>query len=107
VTALISMLALGVVSWVFRVGFVTLLPAERLPSRLQASLEHLAPAVLAAIVAVEVVGLVRDAQPVDGLALLAAGAVIGLVARRTRNLSIACALGVGVVLVLDLVVARL
>jgi branched-subunit amino acid transport protein len=106
-TALMSMLALGVVCWVFRIAFVTLLPAERLPARFQASLEHLAPAVLAAIVAVEVVGLVRGAQPVDALALLAASVVIGVVAHRTRNLSIACALGLGVVLVLDLVIGRL
>src|SRR3954447_22430975 len=106
-TALMSMLALGVVCWLFRIAFVTLLPAERLPARLQASLEHLAPAVLAALVAVEVVGLVRGAQPVDALALVAASTVIGLVAHRTRNLSIACALGLGIVLVLDLVVSRL
>jgi len=39
--------------------------------------------------------------------LLAAGAVVGVVARRTRNLSIACALGLGLVVVLDLVVGRL
>jgi branched-subunit amino acid transport protein len=106
-TALMSMLALGVVCWVFRIAFITLLPAERLPSRLQASLEHLAPAVLAALVAVEVVGLVRGAQPVDALALVAASVLIGVVAHRTRNLSIACALGLGVVLALDLVVPRL
>lgn len=106
-TALMSMLALGVVCWVFRIAFVTLLPAERLPSRLQASLEHLAPAVLAAIVAVGVVGLVRGAQPVDALALLAGSAVIGVVAYCTRNLSIACALGLGIVVVLDLWVGQL
>jgi branched-subunit amino acid transport protein len=106
-TALLSMLALGVVCWVFRIAFITLVPAERLPARLQAGLEHLAPAVLAAIVAVELVALVRHAQPVDAFALLAASAVIGLLAHRTRNLSIACALGVGVVLVLDLVASRL
>ena len=105
--ALLSMLALAAVSWVFRIAFITLLPAERLPARLQAGLEHLAPAVLAAIVAVELVGLVRGAQPVDALALLAAGAVIGLVAHCTRNLSIACALGLAVVLALDLLAGRL
>jgi branched-subunit amino acid transport protein len=106
-TAWISMLALGAVCWVFRIAFVTLLPAERLPTPLRASLEHLAPAVLAAIVAVELVGLVRSAPPADALALLAAGAVVGVVARRTRNHSIACVLGLGLVVVLDLVVGRL
>jgi branched-subunit amino acid transport protein len=106
-TAWMSMLALGAVCWVFRIAFVTLLPADRLPARFRASLEHLAPAVLAAIVAVELVGLVRSATPADALTLLAAGAVIGVVAGRTRNLSIACALGLGLVVVLDLVVGRL
>jgi branched-subunit amino acid transport protein len=41
------------------------LPADRLPARFQAGLEHLAPAVLAAIIATELVGLVAGAQPVD------------------------------------------
>jgi branched-subunit amino acid transport protein len=106
-TAGISMLALGAVCWVFRIAFVTLLPADRLPARLRASLEHLAPAVLAAIVAVELVGLVRNAPPADAMTLLAASAVIGVVAGLTRNLSIACALGLGLVLILDLVLGRL
>ena len=96
--ALLSMVLLGLVSWVLRIVFITLLPAP--PARLQSGLEYLAPAVLAAIVAVELVTLVRDARPVDGVVLLLAGAAIGLVAYRTRNLTIACALGVGVVLML-------
>ncbi|MEU4604505.1 AzlD domain-containing protein [Kribbella sp. NPDC023972] len=100
-TAMLSMLLLGAVSWVFRIAFVTLLPAERLPARLQTGLEYLAPAVLAAIVAVELSSLVRDAEPLDAMVLLAAGSVIGLVAFHTRNLSLACALGVGVVLIVD------
>jgi branched-subunit amino acid transport protein len=103
-TAWISMLALAAVCWILRIAFITLLPADRLPTSLRASLEHLAPAVLAAIVAVELVGLVRSAPPGDALTLLAAGAVIGVVAHRTRNLSIACALGLGLVLVLDLLI---
>jgi branched-subunit amino acid transport protein len=100
--ALVSMLVLGAVSWVFRIAFITLLPAERLPARLQNDLENLAPAVLAAIVAVELIALIRDAEPVDAVVLLGAGVAIGLVAYRTRNISIACALGVGTVLILTL-----
>jgi branched-subunit amino acid transport protein len=100
-TALLSMLVLGAVSWLFRIAFITLLPADRLPARLQKDLDYLAPAVLASIVAVELTDLVRGAPPVDALALLAAGAFIALVAYRTHNLSVACALGIGVVLGLD------
>jgi branched-subunit amino acid transport protein len=99
---MIAMLLLGAVSWVLRIAFITLLPAERLPARMKSGLEYLAPAVLASIVAVELVALVRDAQPADAGVLLAAGAAIGLVAYRTRNVSIACVLGVGVVLILGL-----
>jgi branched-subunit amino acid transport protein len=99
---MIAMLLLGAVSWVLRIAFITLLPAERLPARLRDGLEYLAPAVLASIVAVELVALVRDAQPADAAVLVAAGAAIGVVAYRTRNISIACALGVGVVLILGL-----
>lgn len=106
-TGLLSMLALGAVCWVFRIAFIKLVPAERLPGSLQASLEQLAPAVLAAIVAVEIVGLVHHASPGNALQLLAAVAVIGLVARRTRSISIVCALGVGLVLILDLALTGL
>jgi branched-subunit amino acid transport protein len=100
--ALVSMLLLGAVSWVLRIAFITLLPGDRLPARLQNHLEYLAPAVLAAIVAVELTALVRDAEPVDAVVLLGAGAAIAVVAYRTRNISIACALGVGAVLILTL-----
>jgi branched-subunit amino acid transport protein len=105
VTALAAMVALGAVSWVLRIAFITLLPADRLPARLREGLEYLAPAVLAAIVTVELVGLARDAEPLDAMALAAAGAAIGVVAYRTHNLSIACALGAGVVVILDFLTA--
>jgi branched-subunit amino acid transport protein len=99
--ALIPMLILGAVSWLLRIAFVTLFPADRLPARLQNSLEYLPPAVLAAIVAVELVALIRDAEPVDATVLLAAGLTIGVIAHHTRNISVACGLGAAVVLVLD------
>jgi branched-subunit amino acid transport protein len=100
-TALLSMLVLGAVSWLFRIAFITLLPADRLPTRLQHGLDYLAPAVLASIVAVELVDQVRGAPPADAVALLAAAAAIAVVAYRTHNLTIACTLGIGVVLGLD------
>jgi branched-subunit amino acid transport protein len=105
-TALVSMLALGAVCWLFRIAFVTIVPAERLPRGMQASLEHLAPAVLAAIVAVDLVGLVRSGAPLRATTLILASILTGIVAYRTRNLSIVSALGLAVVLVLDLVVLQ-
>jgi branched-subunit amino acid transport protein len=100
-TALLSMLVLGAVSWLFRIAFITLLPADRLPPRLHNGLDYLAPAVLASIVAVELVDLIHDAPPADALALLAAAAVIAVIAHRTHNLTLACTLGIAAVLTLD------
>ena len=98
---MIALLALGAASWVMRITFITLLPADRLPARVRYSLEYLAPAVLASIVAVELTAFVRDAEPVDVPILLGAAAVIGWTAHRTRNISLACGLGVVVVFLLD------
>ncbi len=103
-SALLSMLVLGVVSWVLRISFVTLLPAERLPAAVREALTHLAPAALAAIVVVELVDLARDAGPYDALPLVMAGALIGVLAYLTRNLTLACAAGLGLVVVLDVIV---
>ena len=100
-TALPALLAVGAVSWILRIAFVTVLPADRLPARLRDGLEYLAPAVLASIVAVELVALLRDTNPLDATPLLAAAVLIGIVAYRTRNLSLACLLGVATVLAVD------
>ena len=102
-SALVSMVLLAAVCWLFRVAFVTLVPAERLPTGLRDSLAYLAPAVLAAIVAVEVVSMIGDATPGQALPVLAAVAVTGVVARLTRSLSIVSAVGLGLVLLLNLV----
>ena len=100
-TALLALLVLGAVSWVLRITFVTVLPADRLPARVRNGLEYLAPAVLASIIAVELMHLVHNADPVDLTLLLAGSTTIAWVAHRTRNISLACALGVAVVLLLD------
>jgi branched-subunit amino acid transport protein len=99
-TALLALLALGAVSWVLRITFITVLPADRLPARLRTGLDYLPPAVLASIVAVELTALLTDAEPLDATLLLAAAATIGWVAHRTHNISLACTLGVAVVLLL-------
>jgi branched-subunit amino acid transport protein len=106
-TALVSMVALGAVCWVFRIAFVTLLPAERLPAQVRSSLEHLAPAVLAALVAVELVGLTEGASAAHAATLLVGTAVLGVVGHRTRRLSLVSGLGLVLVVILDLVIPRL
>jgi branched-subunit amino acid transport protein len=45
-------LAIGaLVSWVLRIGFITLLPADRLHPRVRRVLRHVGPAVLGAMIA--------------------------------------------------------
>jgi branched-subunit amino acid transport protein len=101
-TAMIAMLALGAVCWVFRITFLALVPADRLPSRVSEGLEHLAPAVLAAIAAVEITDMLASANPSDGAGLVAGVIAVGLVAYRTRSLTTVALVGVAVVAVLDL-----
>lgn len=88
----VTLLACVVASWVLRVLLVAVLPAERLPSRVRKVLPHVAPAVLAALVAGHLargspdplVGLSSLVVPTPThLALLGAG----LVAWRWRNLA--------------------
>ena len=83
----VTLLTCAAATWFLRVVLITVLPADRLPARVRDALPHVAPAVLAALIAG---GLVRG----DGLrglfvptpthlALLAAG----VVAWRFRNLA--------------------
>ena len=81
-------LSLGALAtWLLRVGFITLLPADRLPEGLRRALRHAGPAVLAALVVTSLVGHSGPAalvQPsAQHLALLAAA----LVAWRVRNVA--------------------
>jgi branched-subunit amino acid transport protein len=80
-------LALGALAtWLLRVSFITLLPADRLPDRLRRSLRHVGPAVLAALVVTSLMGTggpaALAAPSAEHVALLAAG----VVAWRFRNL---------------------
>lgn len=102
--ALGSMLLLAGVCWVMRIAFVTLLPAERLPAGFRSALDQLAPAVLAAIIAVEVVGLLRRSTGPDLLLVAAAVVVIGATAHLTHSLWLVSVTGLTLVLVLDLLI---
>jgi branched-subunit amino acid transport protein len=91
----------GLVSWLLRIMLITLVPARHLPDALAASLDYVAPAVLAAVVAAELTDGVRG-NPGDAVRVLCAVAVIGLVAWRTRNLAATSVMGLLAVLLLDL-----
>lgn len=91
----------GLVSWLLRVTLITILPARHLPDPLVASLDYVAPAVLAAVVAAELTDAIAG-SPADAVRVLLAATVIGLVAWRTRNLALTSATGLLAVLLLDL-----
>jgi branched-subunit amino acid transport protein len=83
----LTLLACVVASWCLRVVLITVLPADRLPCRLREALPHVAPAVLAALIAGSLVhgdGLRGLVVPTPThVALL----VAGVVAWRFRSLA--------------------
>lgn len=103
-TGMTALLLVALASWLLRIGFVVLLPAHRLPDAARGALGHVAPAALAAIVAVDLVQLVTGSG--GGLPLaesLVAVAVIAAVAWWTRSLAICTVLALAIVGVLDLI----
>jgi branched-subunit amino acid transport protein len=91
-TALLIVLSASLATWLLRILFITVLPAERLPARVQRAFDDVAPAVLAAIVVSHVVragGPGEIPWPTLG-AVLAAAAV----AWRSRNLALPVVIGV-------------
>jgi branched-subunit amino acid transport protein len=102
VTALAAALLLAVACWVLRVLCVAVVPASRLPGGVHEALGYLAPAVLASLVAVEVVGAVSDSDPGAAVVMLAGTAAAGLVVRRTGSLALAVGIAAVVALAVDL-----
>ena len=98
-----TVLMLAVASWVVRLTFIALVPARRLPPPFVAALDHVAPAVLAALVSVETVGAVRMSSATNAPAVLGCTALIAVVARLRPSLSISAALGVASVVVVDVI----
>ncbi len=99
-------LLLAAACWLVRVTFIVFVPADRLPGRVTAALGQVAPAVLAALVSVEMVGVVQDGAPGAGLASLGCVAAIAAVAYRRPSLTISAGLGLAAVLLIDLVLVR-
>ncbi|MDN5859559.1 MAG: AzlD domain-containing protein [Pseudonocardia sp.] len=80
------LLAVGVLSWAFRVAAITLLPAARLPERARRLLEHAAPAAIAAMVGTGIAGGAALPELASRLPFLVAAAVTAVLAWRTRGL---------------------
>ena len=101
-TALVAALALAAVCWVLRVLLVVVVPADRLPGSVQDALQYLAPAVLASLVTVELVGAVHDTALLPAVFMLAGIVVAAALVRRTGSLAISVGIGATVALVVDL-----
>jgi branched-subunit amino acid transport protein len=103
-TTVLAMLLLAAVCWVFRILFIVLVPADRLPVGARAALGHLAPAVLAALVAVEADAAARGADLTTACLVVGSLLLAGLAIRLTGNLLLAIGIGVGAALLIDLLV---
>jgi branched-subunit amino acid transport protein len=102
-TDLAAMLALALLCWGLRATFVLFIPADRLPPAVARGLQHLAPAALASICAVELTGALKQSEPASTVASLAIVGVAAAVALRTRNMTWTVLAGVATVLLVDLV----
>jgi branched-subunit amino acid transport protein len=102
-TALLAMVLLGAGSWLLRVMFILVVPAERIPPKVREALGHLPPAVLAALVAVEASAAASGDDPAIGAVVAASVLAIGLTARLTGSLLLAVLLGGAAALLIDLV----
>ena len=102
-TPLLAMACLAGASWVLRAMFIVMVPAERLPQALRDALTHLAPAVLAALVTVEVAGAADGLDPVRVTLLVGAVLLAAVAVRVTGSLGLAVAIGLGAALLLDVV----
>ncbi len=102
-TALVAMAGLAFASWLMRALFIVMIPAERLPQALRDALTHLAPAVLAALVTVEVAGAVNGLDTPRAALLIGSVLLAGIAVRLTGSLGLAVGIGAATALLLDLV----
>jgi branched-subunit amino acid transport protein len=102
-TGFVPILLVAVASLLMRQAFILFVPADRLPARVTSALDHLAPAVLAALVSVGTVEVFRTGGQPGGLASLIAVIAIAAVAYRRPSLTLSAGLGAAAVLAIDLV----
>ena len=100
---LVALLALALACFGLRTTFVLLVPADRLPAAVSRALQHLAPAALASICAVELTGAVEPTDLTSTAASLGIVVLAAVVALRTRSMTWTVLSGVVAVLLVDLV----
>lgn len=105
-TGFTPLLLLAAVCWLVRLAFIVFVPAQRLPSQVTAALGQVAPAVLAALVSAQTVGVLSsNSSPGTILATLACVGVIAGVAYLHPSLTISAELGIAAVLLIDVLFA--
>lgn len=87
-TALWLLLAAGLLSWVMRVLFIAVLPADRLPGRARQILTGATPAVLAALTVVLAMNGLRAADGTARVSHIAAIAVAAVLAWWKGNVTL-------------------
>jgi branched-subunit amino acid transport protein len=102
-TAVVVLLAVGVISWLFRVAAITLLPATRLPPVARRLLDHAVPAALAAMVGAGLAGGAALPDLASRLPVLAGAAVTAVLAWRVRGIVLPVMAGLAAAWLLSLV----
>ena len=100
-SAVTVLLAVGAVSWLFRVAAITFLPAARLPSAARRLLDHAVPAALAAMVGAGIAGGAAVADLASRLPVLACAVVTAVLAWRMRGIVLPVMAGLAVAWVLS------
>jgi branched-subunit amino acid transport protein len=91
----LALLAGVAVTYVMRIAFITLVPADRLPERVRDAMDDVGPAAMAAIIATH---LAHGGSPAGSLAPTLIGVVVAsAVAWRTGNLAATVATGIATV----------
>jgi branched-subunit amino acid transport protein len=98
------MLLLGAVCWIFRIMLIALVPADRLPRTVRQALGQLAPAVLAALVAVDADAATRGSDALTAVLVVGSLVMAGLAVRLTGSLLLGIGVGIGAALVIDLLI---
>jgi branched-subunit amino acid transport protein len=100
VTIIAVLLAVGAVSWAFRVTPIAILPAARLPASARRLLDHAAPAAIAAMVGAGIAGgsALSDLGP--RLPVLLGAVVAAVIAWRRRGLVLPVVAGLAVAVAL-------
>jgi branched-subunit amino acid transport protein len=101
-TAVVVLLSVGVLSWLFRVAAITLLPATRLPPPVWRLLDHAVPAALAAMVGAGIAGGAALPDLASRLPVLAGAVVTAVLAWRVRGIVLPVMAGLAAAWVLSM-----